>query len=63
MQKLFAVAVILSGISALTTGIAGVALNAWYREWRGCALSAAVLVLGMLFIDTGRYVLFRRIEP
>lgn len=62
MHKLFSLATILSGISALGVGIASLALNAWAHDWRGCALSAAVLALGMVLVDRGRDVFSRRIE-
>ena len=62
MRKLFSLGIILLGISALGTGIAGLALNAWAHDWRGCALSLAVLAIGMLFVDSGRYVLTRRVD-
>lgn len=62
MHKLFSLGIILLGISALGTGIASLALNAWAHDWRGCALSTAVLAIGMLFVDSGRYVLSRRAD-
>ena len=62
MHKLFSLGIILLGISALGTGIAGLAINAWAHDWRGCALSLAVLAIGMLFVDSGRYVLARRAD-
>jgi hypothetical protein len=60
MHKLFSLAIILLGISALGTGIGGLAVNAWAHDWRGWALSAAVLAIGVLFVDSGRYALARR---
>ena len=62
MHRLFSVIIILLGISGLGTGIAGLALNAWAHDWRGAALSAFVLAVGMVFVDCGRYVLLRRAE-
>ena len=62
MHKLFTVGIILVGITGLGTGIPSLALNAWAHDWRGCALSAALVAIGMIFVDSGRYVLNRRID-
>ena len=62
MHKLFSLATILSGIGALGVGIAGLALNAWAHDWWGCALSAAVLAIGMGLVDRGRDTFWRRVE-
>ena len=60
MTKLLGVVVVLFGIPALGMGIAGIALGGWNRDWRGIALSAMVLALGMILVDTGRHLMFRR---
>jgi hypothetical protein len=62
MLKLLGIALVLLSIGALGVGIAGIAVNAWDRDWRGLAMSAVVLALGMAFADSGRYLVFRHAE-
>ncbi len=60
MLKLLGLALVLCSASALGVGIAGIALGAWERDWRGLALSAVVLALGMVLADSGRCLVFHR---
>ena len=60
MRKLLGLALVLCSISALGVGVAGIALGAWERDWRGLGLSALVLALGMGLADAGRHLAFRR---
>ncbi len=62
MTKLLGVVIVLVGIPALGVGIAGIALGSWSRDWRGIVLSALVLALGMIFVESGRHLMFRRAE-
>jgi hypothetical protein len=62
MLRPLGLALVLLSIGALGAGIAGIALNAWDRDWHGLALSAVVLALGMAFADGGRNLMSRPAE-